>query len=102
MRMAAIVAAILVTIATSAFAQEWAEFVSRDDRFTANFPGTPQVTQTTYKSQFGRSAPNCDLFVVCVTFRAHRTSRRPRTHRCAARTCRRASIAPRRGRAGSR
>ena len=57
MRMAAIVAAILVTIATSAFAQEWAEFVSRDDRFTANFPGTPQVTQTTYKSQFGADLP---------------------------------------------
>ena len=49
----AVVVTVLVSMAAPAFAQEWAEFVSRDDRFTANFPGTPQITQTTYKSQFG-------------------------------------------------
>jgi hypothetical protein len=57
MRAAVIVTALLLTIAASSFAQEWAEFVSRDDRFTANFPGTPQVAQTTYKSQFGADLP---------------------------------------------
>ena len=43
--------------AGAVLAQEWAEYVSRDDRFTANFPGTPQITQTTYKSQFGADLP---------------------------------------------
>ena len=40
-----------------AAAQEWTEFVSRDDRFTTNFPGAPQVTSTTYRSQFGADLP---------------------------------------------
>jgi hypothetical protein len=43
--------------ATPAWAQEWTEFVSREDGFMTNFPGTPTVTQTTYKSQFGADLP---------------------------------------------
>ena len=31
-----------------ALAQEWIEYVSKEDRFTGNFPGQPKVTQTTY------------------------------------------------------
>ncbi len=56
--MRAVVAAMMVLAASgNAFAQEWTEFLSRDDRFTANFPGSPQVTETTYKSQFGAVLP---------------------------------------------
>jgi hypothetical protein len=53
----ALVVMIVLSTAAPAVAQEWAEFVSRDDRFTANFPGTPQITTTTYQSQFGADLP---------------------------------------------
>jgi len=53
-----IAAGILVLAASGpVFAQEWTEFVSREDRFTTNFPGTPQITESTYKSQFGADLP---------------------------------------------
>src|SRR5262245_10961390 len=51
------VAAVMLTMAVSAAAQDWTEFVSRDDRFTINFPGQPRVTDTTYQSQFGADLP---------------------------------------------
>jgi hypothetical protein len=38
-------------------AQEWTEFVSKDDRFMVSFPGPPSVTETNYKSQFGADLP---------------------------------------------
>jgi hypothetical protein len=52
-------AAALVTVltTTSVFAQQWIEFASREDGFSTNFPGSPQVSQTTYKSQFGADLP---------------------------------------------
>jgi len=54
----AVVAGVVVLVASgTAVAQEWVAFVSKDDRFTANFPGSPQVTETTYKSQFGADLP---------------------------------------------
>src|SRR5688572_12712516 len=43
--------------APQASAGEWIEFASREDRFTANFPGQPTITQTTFKSQFGADLP---------------------------------------------
>lgn len=58
MRLSAVLtAAFVLTVSAAAFAQEWTEFVSREDRFTCNFPGQPKVTQTTYKSQFGADLP---------------------------------------------
>ena len=53
--------AFILSVAAPALAQEWIEFVSREDRFTANFPGQPTVTQTTYKSQFGADLPGTRL-----------------------------------------
>lgn len=50
-------AAFILFISGSAVAQEWTEFLSRDDAFTVNFPGPPMVTQTTFKSQFGADLP---------------------------------------------
>ena len=52
-----VVTAVLLSLPASAFAQEWTEFVSKDDRFTTNFPGPPQISETTYKSQFGADLP---------------------------------------------
>ena len=58
MRLTSIIAAACILFGSGpAVAQEWIEFVSRDDRFTANFPGQPTVTQTTYTSQFGADLP---------------------------------------------
>jgi hypothetical protein len=36
---------------------EWIEFASLDDRFTANFPGQPKVTETTWSSEYGADLP---------------------------------------------
>jgi hypothetical protein len=57
MRVIAVALAVCLALAAPAAAQEWTEFVSREDRFTANFPGTPTITETTYKSQFGADLP---------------------------------------------
>src|SRR4029450_2994267 len=51
------VAALLVWSVTPAVAQEWIEFVSRDDGFRVNFPVQPTVTQTTFMSEFGAALP---------------------------------------------
>ena len=48
---------IVLALCGSAFAQEWIEFTSREDRFTGNFPSQPKVTQTTYQSQYGADLP---------------------------------------------
>jgi hypothetical protein len=58
MRFATLVAAtLLLSFSVSASAQEWTEYVGKEDRFTANFPGQPKVTQTTYMSQYGADLP---------------------------------------------
>lgn len=58
MRLNVVVAAAFAgCVAGNVFAQEWVEFVSREDRFTITFPAQPTVTQTTYKSQFGADLP---------------------------------------------
>ena len=48
---------LLLSLSVPASAQEWIDFVSKEDRFTANFPGQPTVTQTTYMSQYGAELP---------------------------------------------
>ena len=59
MRCTRIAAAIVVfSMSGPAFAQEWTEFVSKDDRFTTNFPGVPQVRESTFTSQFGADLPS--------------------------------------------
>jgi hypothetical protein len=39
------------------FAQEWTEFASVEDRFTCNFPGEPDIIETTYQSEYGAVLP---------------------------------------------
>jgi hypothetical protein len=48
-----ILASFILLIPVSALAQEWTEFASREERFTANFPGQPRVTDTTWTSEYG-------------------------------------------------
>ena len=50
-------AAMVLAAAPATFAQEWIDYVSTQDRFSANFPGQPTITTTTYKSQFGADLP---------------------------------------------
>lgn len=57
MRLIFIAARFLLSVPASAVSQEWIEFKSVEDRFTANFPGQPTITQTTWKSQFGADLP---------------------------------------------
>ena len=53
----AVAAVVVMLVAPPVSAQEWIEYVSRQDRVTANFPGEPTVTETTYVSQFGAALP---------------------------------------------
>ena len=58
MRLITVVAmASILSIPAPAPAQEWIEFASQEDRFTCNFPGAPQVTETTWVSEFGAELP---------------------------------------------
>jgi hypothetical protein len=57
MRVSAVFAAALVVAVAGPASGQWVEFASREDRFTATFPGQPTVTQTTYTSQFGADLP---------------------------------------------
>jgi len=53
----AIAAVLLMGMAAPSFAQEWIDYTSQEDHFTANFPGQPMVTTTTYKSEYGADLP---------------------------------------------
>ena len=56
-RLIAVAAAVLSLTPAGASAQDWIEFASRDDRFTANFPAQPAVTTTTWTSEYGAELP---------------------------------------------
>ena len=58
MRLTPLLSSVLVlALAGPAFAQEWEEFYSKEERFSVNFPGKPAVTETTWTSQFGAVLP---------------------------------------------
>ena len=57
MRLSAVSAALILAIAASAFAQEYVEFTSKEDRFGVTFPTEPKVEQIMFKSQFGSMLP---------------------------------------------
>jgi hypothetical protein len=46
-----------VVPAVSSGQSSWREFVSKEDRFGANFPGEPVVSQITWRSEHGASVP---------------------------------------------
>jgi len=58
MRLISLISAVFVLLPMApASAQEWSEFVSRDDGFRVNFPAAPKVTETTYTSEYGADLP---------------------------------------------
>jgi hypothetical protein len=58
MRLSPVVtAALIMSLSGSAFAQEYVEYKSQQDRFTIVFPAPPKVTETTFTSQFGSVLP---------------------------------------------
>jgi len=46
------IAAALTLFAGAAVAQDWIEYINREERFMINFPGVPEVTETTHLSAF--------------------------------------------------
>ncbi|HXD15967.1 MAG TPA: hypothetical protein VN654_03055 [Vicinamibacterales bacterium] len=57
MRVIAIAVSVMLLAAGTAAAQEWEEFVSKDDGFKVDFPGKPTVTDMTWKSQMDYILP---------------------------------------------
>ena len=50
-------AALVLSLGQSAFAQEWVEVISQEEHLTLVFPGSPEVTETSWTSQFGAILP---------------------------------------------
>jgi len=50
-------AALVLSLGLPSFAQEWVELTSREERVSFVFPGRPEVTETTWVSQFGAILP---------------------------------------------
>ena len=41
----------------TSFAQEWRTFTSMEDRFSANYPGEPEVTEILWETEYGAMLP---------------------------------------------
>jgi hypothetical protein len=54
----------LVLAASTAFAQEWVDYKNIEEGFQIQFPGQPQVQQTTFTSQYGYKLPEKTFSVV--------------------------------------
>ena len=50
-------AALVLSISTPSFGQEWIEYASRADFFSVNFPGQPKVQDITYPTEYGITLP---------------------------------------------
>ncbi|HEY7445189.1 MAG TPA: hypothetical protein VH701_22365 [Vicinamibacterales bacterium] len=57
MRVLAAILAVVLLAPGLASAQDWEPYVSRQDGFTINFPGKPQVTEMTWQSQLNYKLP---------------------------------------------
>jgi len=59
MRLVRIIPAALILLVggSSAFAQEWIEYVDRKEFFQINFPGQPTVKDISYKTESGETVP---------------------------------------------
>jgi hypothetical protein len=57
MRITTLVVAVVLSLHGSAFAQEWEQYINKEDGFKVNFPSPPRVTVTTYKSEYGADLP---------------------------------------------
>ena len=59
LRLAWLAAAVSVHVlaAAPARAQEWGQYLGFEDAFSVNFPGEPDISQTTYATQYGVTLP---------------------------------------------
>ena len=57
MKSALLSSVLMLTLSGTCFAQDWTEFSSREDRFSITFPGEPQMTDTTWISQYQAILP---------------------------------------------
>jgi hypothetical protein len=55
--MCLVATALLLSGSVLAFAQEWIEFASREERLTCLFPAQPKVTETAWTSEYGAILP---------------------------------------------
>ena len=58
MRVAVLVLGLFIVAPALAEAQEWDLFVSQEDGFKVDFPGTPKVTETQWKTEQGYALPS--------------------------------------------
>lgn len=57
MRVTSLAFAVALSVAGSASAQEWEQYVSTQDGFKVDFPGQPKVAETTWKSEYDYMLP---------------------------------------------
>ena len=57
LRIALIMLGALLLIAPVTFAQQFAEWESKQDLFAANFPGVPTMTSITWETEYGAGIP---------------------------------------------
>jgi hypothetical protein len=57
MHIAAILLSLLLVPGVAAAQEEWEVYVSPQDSFTVNFPGTPKIADITWRSQLGFTLP---------------------------------------------
>lgn len=57
MRLRFLTLAVLLTFSGHSRAQGWVEYINREDSFIVNFPGTPEVRETTHRSAFDAIFP---------------------------------------------
>jgi hypothetical protein len=57
MRVTTLVFASVLLLSGSAFAQDWGQYINKEDGFSVDFPGTPRVTETTFQSEYGLDLP---------------------------------------------
>jgi hypothetical protein len=55
--MALVTASLILCGSALAFAQEWIEFASREERLTCLFPTQPKITETAWTSEYGAILP---------------------------------------------
>lgn len=57
MRIISALALVIFLVSGTAYAQGWAEFVDREEYFSINFPGTPEINDISYDSEYGVTLP---------------------------------------------
>jgi hypothetical protein len=79
---------LLPLVAGNAFAQGWIEYINREERFMINFPGEPEVSETTHVSAFEVEYPGKifsaetergDYSVTVIDYTEHYRRHRERT-----------------------